>query len=326
MSDSPTVVVPEYPMLDVERYREVLSVADARVVVAELGTADALVEAVREHGAEAAVTDVGTPVPAEAFDRMPDLRVVARSAVGVANIDVEAARERGVEVVYAPDYCVSEVATHALALLLACVRAVPEYDRAVHAGDWPRQPPSRDLSRFEGTLGLLAFGRIARRVARFAGGFDLDVVAHDPYVDDAELADAGVEAVGFGELLERSDYLSVHVPDTPETWGMLDADALARLDGAILVNTGRGVAVEEAALPGALDDGSLEAVGLDVLRSEPPEPDSPLLGRDDVVLTPHAAWYSDDSIDDVNEQVARDVLRVLRGEEPVGRADDLGYS
>jgi D-3-phosphoglycerate dehydrogenase len=326
MSDSPTVVVPEYPMLDVERYRAVLSPLDARVVVAELGTAESLVDAVREHDAEAAVTDVGTPVPEAAFDRMPGLRVVARSAVGVANIDVAAARERGVEVVYAPDYCVSEVATHALSLLLSCVRAVPEYDRAVHAGDWPRRPPSRDLSRFEGTLGLLAFGRIARRVAEYAAGFDVDVVAHDPYVDDGEMAADGVEAVGFDGLLERSDYLSVHVPDTPETRGMLDAEALSRLDGAVLVNTGRGVAVEESALPGALDDGSLAAVGLDVLHEEPPAPESPLLGRDDVVLTPHAAWYSEDSIDDVNEQVASDVLRVLRGETPVGRANDLGYS
>jgi D-3-phosphoglycerate dehydrogenase len=321
----PTVLLPEYPMLDVDRYRELLAEVDATVVVEAMGSTAALVEAAREHGADAVVTPVGTPVTATALDRLPDVRVVARSAVGVGDVDVAAAAERGVTVVHAPDYCVSEVATHALALLLSCVRAVPEYDRTVHAGEWPRTPPSRSLARFEGTLGLLAFGRIARRVARFASGFDLDVVACDPYVDEGAMADRGVERVGFEGLLDRADYLSVHAPDTPETRGLLDADALARLDGAVLVNTGRGVVVDEAAVAGALEDGSLAAAGLDVLGEEPPPPDSPLLGREDVVLTPHAAWYSEDSIADVNEQVARDVARALRGEEPHGRVDPGGY-
>lgn len=306
-------------MIDVETYRRVLD-GVATVEVASMDGVEDLVDAAA--GAAAAVVDVSTPVTSSALDRLPDLRAVARSSVGVAGIDVAAADEAGVAVLHAPTYCLDEVATHAVALLLSCVRAVPEYDRAVRAGEWPRTP-SRPLHRLRGrTLGLVAFGRIARAVRERVAGFDLDVVAYDPYVDADEMAAAGVERVGRADLFERADHVSVHAPDTPETRGLVDAGALAALpDDGVVVNTGRGGIVDEDALAAALEAGDLGAAGLDVFWTEPLPADSPLRGRDDVVLTPHAAWYSEEARRDVNETVATDLRRVLTGEAPENAVD-----
>jgi D-3-phosphoglycerate dehydrogenase len=313
------VVVPEYPMIDVETYRRVLD-GVATVEVAPMGTAEDLIAAASD--ADAAVVDVSTPVPASVFERRPDLRAVARSSVGVAGVDVAAADAAGVAVLHAPTYCLDEVATHTVALLLACVRAVPEYDRAVRAGEWPRTP-TRPLHRLRGaTLGLVAFGRIARAVRERVAGFDLEVVAYDPYVDADEMAAAGVERVGREDLFDRADHVSVHAPDTPETRGLVGADALAALpDSAVVVNTGRGGVVDEEALAAALAADDLGAAGLDVFETEPLPADSPLRGRDDVVFTPHAAWYSEEARRDVNQTVAADLRRVLTGEDPEHAVD-----
>ncbi|MFB6304588.1 MAG: NAD(P)-dependent oxidoreductase [Haloferacaceae archaeon] len=313
------VILPEYPMVDVETYRRVLE-GVATVEVAAMDDADDVVAAASD--AEAVVVDVSTPVPASVFERLPDLRAVARSSVGVAGVDVAAAAEAGVAVLHAPAYCLDEVATHAVALLLACVRAVPEYDRAVRAGEWPRKP-SRPLHRLRGrTLGLVAFGRIARAVRERVAGFDLDVVAYDPYVDPGTMVDADVGRVGREELFARADHVSVHAPDTTETRGLVDADALGALpaDG-VVVNTGRGGIVDEDALAAALEADDLGAAGLDVFEEEPLPADSPLRGRDDVVFTPHAAWYSEEARRDVNETIARDLRRVLTGATPENAVD-----
>lgn len=307
-------------MVDPETYRRVLD-GVATVEAVEMSSTDDLVAAAAD--ADAAVITVYVPVPAEAFEELSHLRALARSSVGVAGIDVAAATEAGVAVLHAPEYCRDEVATHTVALLLACVRAIPEYDRAVRDGEWPRTPPSRPLYRLAGdTVGLVAYGRIARSVRERLRGFDLDVVAYDPYVSDDAMAADGVERVGREELFARADHVSVHAPDTSETRDLVDADALAALpEHGVLVNTGRGSVVDEAAVADALDADGIACAGLDVLETEPLPADSPLRGRDDVVVTPHAAWYSEDSRAEVNETVATDVRRVLTGETPAYAAD-----
>ncbi|WP_435365598.1 C-terminal binding protein [Haloarchaeobius sp. DYHT-AS-18] len=309
-----SVLLSDYPMLDPDIYRSVLG-PDVEVHERVLGSADALLEAAREVDADAVVTDVHTPVPASVIEAL-DLAVIARSAVGIEGIDLDAAAEAGVPVTHCPEYCTDEVATHALSLALACVRSIPAYDRSVRAGEWA-WGATRELHRLRGqTIGLLAFGPIARRFAELVSGFDCRLVAHDPFVDAKTMADYGVEAVGFETLLDDSDLLSVHAPLTDETRGMLDADAFDRLGpGGVLVNTGRGAVIDEGALVAALESGQVAAAGLDVLAEEPPE-ESPLIGREDTVVTPHAGWYSEEARRDVNETVATDVRRALDGEEP----------
>jgi D-3-phosphoglycerate dehydrogenase len=311
------VVASDDPMLDPDRLRDVFGDA-ATLEVAAMDTTDRLVEAA--EGADALVTDVGTAVPREAIERL-SLSVVGRAGVGIDNIDVDAAAEHGVEVVHVPDYCTDEVATHSLTLLLAALRAVPSYDRQVAAGGWAWEQ-SRPVHRLHGaTVGLVSFGPIARRCTDLFAGFDVDLLAYDPYVDEGEMAARGVEKRDFDALCDESDHLVVNAPLTPETRGMVGEAAFAALpDHAVVVNTGRGGVVDEAALAAALDAGEVGAAGLDVLDEEPPS-DSPVVSRDDVVVTPHAGWYSVEAREELNDDVGTYVLTALRGERPEGWVD-----
>ncbi|PAU85194.1 3-phosphoglycerate dehydrogenase [Halorubrum salipaludis] len=317
----PRVVLSAFPMIDPETYREVLDAAvdePVEVEVAELGSTEGLVAAA--EGADAVVTDIDTPVTAEALDEL-DLRVVVRSAVGVDNVDVEAAAERGVTVTRVPDYCTEEVAAHSVSLLLACLRSLKSYDDDVAAGGWSWEVgrPVRRVSA--STIGFVSFGPIARRAAEQLGGFDADLVAYDPFVEAAEMTEYGAEKVSFDELFDRADHVGVYAPLTDATRGIVDADALARLgEDSVVVNVGRGPVVDADALLDALESGAIKGAGLDVLAEEPPE-DDPLVGRDDTIVTPHAAWYSEEARDDLNRSGAADVAAVLNGETPDGRVD-----
>jgi D-3-phosphoglycerate dehydrogenase len=317
----PRVVLSAFPMIDPETYREVLADAvdePVEIEVAELGSTERLIEAAA--GADAVVTDINTPVTEAALEAT-DLDVVVRSAVGVDNIDVAAAAARGVTVTRVPEYCTDEVATHSVSLLLGCLRSLKPYDDAVAAGgwDWEAGTPIRRVSA--STIGLLSFGPIAKRAAEQLSGFDADLIAHDPFVDADEMADCGVEKVAFEALFDRSDHVGVYAPLTDATRGMVDADALARLDeDSVVVNVSRGPVVDADALLDALEADAIKAAGLDVLAEEPPE-DDPLVGRDDTVVTPHAAWYSEEAKDDLNRSGAGDVAAVLNGETPAGRVD-----
>ena len=230
---------------------------------------------------------------------------------------MRAAADHGVAVTNAPDYCTDEVATHTVALLFDCIRGVAEYDRDTKAGTWGWER-GRTLHRTTGrTLGLVSFGPIARRVREQLRGFDIEVVAYDPYVDREAMAEADVTKVSYDQLLARADYVSLHAPLTDDTRGMVDAAALDRMgDHAVLVNTGRGGLVDEDALATALRDGRIAAAGLDVLRDEPPGEDHPLVGLDNCVVTPHAAWYSAEAREDLNTTVAANVEAGLAGETP----------
>jgi len=247
------VVASDDPMIDAALLRDRL---DADVVVAD-GT-----ETLRSaaDGADGLVVDVNTPVDSAAFDALDDLQVVARAGVGIENIDVAAAAQHGVAVTNAPDYCTREVATHTVTLLLDCVRGVAASDRDVRDGNWAWER-GRPAHRLRGrTLGLVSFGPIARRVRDQLRGFDVEVVAYDPYVDREEMAAADVRKVSYDELLADADYVSLHAPLTDDTRELVDADALERLqDHAVLVNTGRGGLVDEAALADALRAGTIAA-------------------------------------------------------------------
>ncbi|MGB9932626.1 C-terminal binding protein [Haloarcula amylolytica] len=291
---------------------DILEAGGATVETLDEKTEEAVAQAVR--GAHGIVVDAATPVTKRVIEGSKTLRVVGRAGIGVDNIDVEAAIDHDVTVVNVPDYSLDEVSNHALALLLACVRNVPQYDRAVKTGtwDWRTGQPLNRLS--DGTLGLAGFGGIARRLATKLQSFGVDVIATDPYVDAATMRDYDVKKVSFDELIERVEYLSIHVPLYEKTRHMFSTAEFKRLsEECILINTSRGSVIDEAALREALETGQIARVGLDVLELEPPAVDNPLLYRDDVIVTPHAAWYSEESQEDLSKGVAEAVTAVLRG-------------
>jgi D-3-phosphoglycerate dehydrogenase len=242
------------------------------------------------------------------------LRVVARFGVGVDNIAVDSATARAIPVTYVPDYCVAEVAEHALALLLTQARGVVRYDRSVKARVWDLGVGA-PLRRIEGqTLGLIGCGRIGARLAIKALGLGLRVQTYDP----APVAPPeGVTRVSFDDVLASSDFVSLHVPLTPDTRGLIGEAALRKMKPtAYLVNTARGGLVDTAALARALRDGWLAGAALDVLPSEPIAADDPLLDLPNVVLTPHVAFYSEESLAELRRRTAQSVIDVLADRAP----------
>ena len=257
-------------------------------------------------------------VDAALMDAMPDCRIISRTGIGLDNVDVEAATERGILVTNVPDYCIPEVSDHAMALVLALARKVVEYDDQVGSGGWD-VAEGRVMHRLETrTMGLIAFGNIARAVCEKARGFGMDVIAHDPFLSEEAIREGGAEPVDeLDDLLGRADVVSVHTPLTPETEGMLDAAAFETMkESAFVVNVARGGIIDEEALAAALDDGEIAGAGIDVLADEPPRDDNPLLGRDDVILTPHAAWHSAESVIELREKAALNVRDALTGSVP----------
>jgi D-3-phosphoglycerate dehydrogenase / 2-oxoglutarate reductase len=245
-------------------------------------------------------------------------RAIGRFGIGVDNIDLPAAAEKGITVTYVPDYCVREVSDHAMALLLALARKIPFSNKLVQSGRW-EMPAVVPVHRLEGrVLGLVGFGNIPRLLAPKAKAFGMRVLVHDPYVARDALAAAGVEGVDFDRLLALSDYVSIHAPLTPATRGLFNAEIFRKMKpGALLVNTARGPLVDEQALVAALEAGQLGGAALDVVGSEPLAKDSPLLGRDNLILSPHTAFYSEEALHELQTKCANDVARVLSGEAPV---------
>jgi D-3-phosphoglycerate dehydrogenase len=248
--------------------------------------------------------------------QMTRCRIIARFGIGVDNVDIAAATNAGIVVTRVPDYCIDEVSDHTVALLLALVRKIPFANSLAHAGRW-EMPAVVPIHRLRGSvLGLVGFGRIPQFVAPKAKAFGLRVISYDPFVSEETMKRAGVERVDFSELVKASDHISIHTPLGPETKHLFNADVFSRMKPtAHLINTARGPIVDEEALARALDQGQLAGAALDVLSQEPPS-SSPLLGRDNVILTPHMSFYSEESLIDLQNIAAEEVVRVLSGEAP----------
>lgn len=264
-------------------------------------------------------------IDADFMDAVPSLRVIGRSGVGTDNIDVNAATERGIQVVYVPDYCVEEVATHAVALMLTAWRRVPTALGLGAQGqwfEWDEVSPIRPLSSC--SLGIVGMGRIGRTFFEMAGPWFKEVRYHDPFATEAP---AGTTSVGLDELFETSDIISLHCPSTPSTRELVNRDRLALLGSdALIVNVSRGDLVDESALLDGLAGGKPSRVALDVLATEPPPKDDPLLHHPAVTVTNHMAWLSTDSLDRVRSLLARRCALALVGQdaETVVNARELG--
>jgi len=300
-----------FPNLDPAR--AVLSKIGAQLSLAEEAKPEAILRVARDADALMATY---AKITAEMIRQMTRCRIISRFGIGVDNVDIPAATERGIVVTKVPDYCIDEVSDHAMALLLSAVRKIPFANSMVHAGKW-EMPAVVPIHRLRGTvLGLVGFGRIPQLVAPKAQSFGVRVVSFDPYIPKDVFERARVESVEFRELLKISDYISIHSPLLPETQGLFNADAFRQMKPhAYLINTARGPIVDEAALAQALDAGQLAGAALDVMAKEPPT-GSPLFGRPNVIITPHTSFYSEESLVDLQTKAAEEVVRVLKGEAP----------
>ena len=296
------------------------------VLAAGLGAGVAVVEA--PDGSEAALAGLAadcdaimtcfaqvTPAVVRAARRC---RVISRYGVGVDNIAVAAATELGIPVTYVPDYCVDEVSDHTMALLLAWNRQVGFYDRIAKAGRWAGTPAPHPLTRLRGqTLGIIGFGRIGRAVAGKARAFGLSVLAYDSYLpEDAVLPD-GITPASLDALLAAADYVTVHTPLNDETRGLIGERALSLMKPtSYLINCARGPIVDESALYAALRDGRIAGAGLDVMESAAPPPEHPLFALDNVIVTPHIAFLSEQSVRELQIRTAQATVAVLQGRMP----------
>lgn len=276
-------------------------------------------EEVIEHGAQAdALMVVGEPITARVIDALERCRVIARFGAGLDNVDVDAASRRRIQVTYVPGASAEEVSDHTLAMLLALARRLPGLDAAVRSGQWEIPAELPRFRRLRGqTLGVIGLGRIGSIVARKAKALGLITVVHDPYASAEALAAAGARAMELDELLAISDHVSLHTPLTPQTRHLIGERELALMKpSATLINVARGGVVDQAALTAALSSGRLAGAGLDVFEQEPPAKDEPLLSLHNVILTPHAAHHSKESMDDLRDSVISDVIAVLHGQPP----------
>ena len=255
------------------------------------------------------------PVTRRVIERLTRCRLIARYGIGVDNVDTAAAAARHIPVTNVPDYCIDEVSDHALALLFACARKVSILDRRVRSGRWEARDAA-PMHRLQGrVLGLVGFGKIPRRLTPKARAIGLDVIAFDPYVPREEMRAAHVEKVDLETLLARADYVSVHAPLVPDTRGLIGEPALrAMKPTAYLINTSRGPIVSHDALVKALREAWIAGAALDVIEHEPPRDIETLRGLETLVLTPHVAFYSEESVRELQRKAVENVVRALSNE------------
>jgi D-3-phosphoglycerate dehydrogenase / 2-oxoglutarate reductase len=306
------VVVTDHTFPSLEAEAAAARSAGAEFAAFQCRTAEEVAEAVK--GADVAAVQFA-PFGRDAVEALAPGAAVIRYGVGFDNLDIEAANERGVPASYVPDYCISEVADHTTALILVQLRKVIQLDTSVRRGEWSAVKVAAPLPPYAETIvGFLGLGQIGRAVLHRLRPSGFRFIVADPMLsaDDAVLLD--VERVSTDELVARADVLSLHAPATPETVGFVNADRLARMKPtAFLVNTARGVLVDEAALAAALNSGTIAGAALDVFAAEPLAADSPLRDAPNLILTPHAAWYSATTISRLQQLVADDIAAHLAG-------------
>ncbi len=313
-----TVLIADFDFGNVDIERDIVEGAGFQLVAAQCKSEDEVIDVGRD--VDAVLTQYAR-VGTRAIDAFTRCRAIARYGTGVDIVDVDAATRRGIQVTNAPnEWCADEVADHAVTLWLAAARKVCEYDRATRRGEWHWQTGA-PIWRLRGrVLGLLSFGFIARLIAERAQAFGVEVWAHDPFLDESEIWARQVRPVTFDELVEGADYLVIQSPLTPQTHHTFDRATLRRMKpSAILVNTARGPIVEDAAIYQALSEGWIAGAALDDLEEEPAKqrdwrPRNPLLTLPNVVITPHAAYYSEEAITTVRRIAAEEAVRVLTGQ------------
>ncbi len=309
------VLVTDYFWPSLEPEETVLAAVGAELLVAPSGDEETLISlAPQADGILVGLVPV-TDAMLRAAERC---QVISRYGIGVDNVAVDTATELGIAMVNVPDYCVEEVADHAMAMLLAWNRRIVLFDRSTKSAGWGKQPLDMRVMRLRGKkLGIVGFGRIGSAVAERALAFGLEVVANDTSLTAEKAARIGVSKVDLDRLLQESDFVSLHTPLNATTKSIIGRDELARMKSeAFLINTARGPLVDEDALYDALTSGTIAGAGVDVVIDLEPPLDHPLASLDNVIATPHMAYFSQESTLDLEKRAARGVAQVLRGEMP----------
>ncbi len=310
------------PGAPLEREREGLAeFADCLVSYGNLTTPEQLIE--HCHDADALLVP-GAHFTRAVIEHLEHCRALVRYGVGYDTIDVPAASDHDLVVVNIPDFCLPEVANHALALLLDCAKKITRHDKWMRTGAWGdrasgyRAPFLSPMGPIHGeTVGLVGFGQIAREFHRRLVPLDVRVVAYDPYVPAERATALGVEMLPLEEVMRQSDYISIHTPLLPDTKHMINAGMIALMKPtAYLINTSRGPVVDEPALIAALQHGTIAGAGLDVFETEPLPQDSPLMAMENVVLVPHTASYAGETFAIMHRRVGEEAARALRGQMP----------
>ncbi|MFC1994634.1 C-terminal binding protein [Chloroflexota bacterium] len=290
-------------------------------------TEDEIIAALQDADVLVSVTAVQA-ITRLVMENSPRLRFIMSMGIGYEGVDVDAATDLGILVANVPDYCLEEVSDHAMALLLACSRQVVRLDNAARSGKWMPEGQSPEImakvwpliSRLSGkTLGLVGFGRIPRTLVPKAKGFGIRIIAYDPYVPESVARELGVELVGLEQLLKESDFVSLHAALTTTSRHLIGLEQLRMMrPSAYLINTSRGPVIDEQALSTALKEGIIAGAAVDVTDPEPPSADSPLYAMDNLIITAHTAHYSPQAFAEAFARPVHEVIRVAKGEWPVG--------
>ncbi len=315
MKNGPLVVVTDSPFPSLDPAKKALEEANAEVVQAPSSSEEDIIKAAENADA---ILVTYAKLNENILRSLKNCKAIGRFGIGVDNIDLKVAGELGISVNYVPDYCLDEVSDQAMAMIISMARKIPQSNKLVQSGRW-EMPAVVPMYRLRGkTVGLIGFGNIPRLMTPKAQAFGFNVIAVDPYAPKELFEKYGVESVSMDELYEKSDFISVHAPLLPETKGLVNKDAFKKMkDTAIIVNTARGPLINEKDLIEALDKNEIGGAGLDVVETEPLPENSPLIGRDNVILAPHTAFYSVEALEELQTKAASDVARVLNGEEPV---------
>jgi D-3-phosphoglycerate dehydrogenase len=307
----PKVIITDCDHPSVEIEKAILSEIDLEFVLAYCNTEDEVIKAAQDADG---IINQYAPITRRVIESLKGCKVISRYGVGVDNIDVEAATEYGIIVANVPDFCIDEVSTHTMALILAYTRGIILLDRKIKEKKWDFTL-AKPLFRTQGKIfGIFGLGNIGSAVAKKASGFGFKIIAYDPYVPKV---DYGVELVEFSKLLSDSDFISIHAPLTTKTRHYFGENELKKMKKtAYLINTARGPIVDEKALYQALKNRWIAGAALDVMEKEPPDWNSSLLQLDNLIVTPHIAFYSEESYVELKTKVAQTVLSVLKGELP----------
>jgi len=307
----PKIVITDCDHSSVEIEREILSKFKPEFLLAQCKTEDEVIEVAKDADG---IINQYAPITRRVIKSLKRCKVITRYGVGVDNIDLEAASDHKIIVANVPDYCVDEVSTHAMALILACARRITLLDGKIRKKEWDFALAKPIFRTKDKVLGLLGFGKIARMVAQKASGFGFKIIVCDPYVSKI---DREIKLVKFSQLLSDSDFISIHVPLTEKTKHSIGNDELKKMKKtAYLINTARGAIINEKALCKALENEIIAGAALDVMEKEPPDWNNPLLKLENIIISPHISFYSEESYVELKTKAAEAICSVLRGELP----------
>jgi D-3-phosphoglycerate dehydrogenase / 2-oxoglutarate reductase len=318
----PKVVIAYNGFGDIELESDILRRIDVEIIhTGTLHSPDAR-EALRDCDAVMVTLD---KVTSDVIGIMQRCRHISRVGTGLDSIDIPAATAAGIWVTYVPDYSIDEVSAHAIALLLSLARGIPFLSQATRQGTWNSQAWGPIYRLKDQTLGVLGLGRIGQATAEKGRGLGLQVIAHDPYADPAVAERVGVRLVDLDTLTRESDYITLHSPLLESTYHLVNADFLAKMKPtAYIINAARGPLIDEDALLAAVRSRQIAGAALDVLAVEPIDPASPLLQEERILITPHAAWYSEQAKVDMRTRATEEVVRILSGQPPRAPANQIG--